>query len=99
MTPRRTGRLLALNALLAVGVLALATMDRAGAQPSAGPARGRGTYTMLSSKSNSGPLPLVHVFDATNQEMLSLKWDQSRTQFVVAGFRDIRADFVTMPGR
>lgn len=96
----RTGRLLALNALLALGVLMLATLPRAGAQPAAqGPARSRGAYTMIASKSNNGPLPLIHIIDATNQEMVTLKWDQSRSQFVGASYRDLRADAEVTPGR
>ncbi len=100
MTSRKTGRLLALNALLALGVVMLAALPRAGAQPAASsPARSRGTYTMLASKSNNGPLPLIHVIDATNQEMVTLKWDQSRSQFIGTSYRDLRLDAETQPGR
>lgn len=98
MTSRRTGRLLALNALLALGVVMLSSMQHAGAQP-ANQNRGRGTYTMIASKSNNGHIPLVHVIDATNQEMVTLKWDQSRSQFIGVGYRDLRADAESMPGR
>lgn len=98
MASRRTGRLLALNALLALGLLMLSSLERAGAQP-AGQSRGRGNYTLISSKSNTGPLPMVHVIDAANQEMISLKWDQARAQFVGTSYRDIRSDTETLPGR
>lgn len=90
MASRTRARLVALNAALAVGVAFLAMHRLAGAQPAAD--RGRGAYTMIAGKSNGGPIPLVHVVDGVNQEMLTLRWEGARGGYVPSGYRDLRAD-------
>lgn len=88
--------LVALNLALAAGLtaLTLAPSPQASAQPGAQPAaRPRGDYAMVSGKSSGiGNYNAVFIVDSTNQELVALKWDNSRTQFDGLGFRSLNAD-------
>ncbi|MFI4917007.1 MAG: hypothetical protein ACIAS6_10945 [Phycisphaerales bacterium JB060] len=81
--------LVALNAglLLALGVVSLA--PAATAQQAQRP---RGEYLLLGGQMTGSPSSGVHVIDTSNQEMITLKWDQSRQAFDGLGFRDLRQD-------
>lgn len=81
--------LVALNAglLLALGVVSLA--PAATAQQAQRP---RGEYLLLGGQMTGSPSSGVHVIDTSNQEMITLKWDQSRQTFDGLGFRDLRQD-------
>lgn len=89
--------LVALNLTLAgaLTVLTLLPAETVSAQPGAAsaPARPRGDYAMVSGKSSGiGNYNAVFVVDSTNQELVALKWDNSRTQFEGLGFRSLNAD-------
>ncbi|MEQ9094983.1 MAG: hypothetical protein RIE32_01830 [Phycisphaerales bacterium] len=81
--------LLAVNAglLLALGVVTLA--PAATAQQAQRP---RGEYLLLGGQMTGSPSSGVHVIDTSNQEMVTLKWDQSRQAFEGIGFRNLRED-------
>lgn len=88
-TPRPRG-LVALNlALLAVlGAVTLAPDSNAQRTPG----RARGDYTMVSGRIVGGNSNAVYVVDASNQEVLTLLWNQSAKGFDVIAYRDLTAD-------
>lgn len=93
---------IALNALL-LAVLAFKMLpQRAEAQgpaPAAASTRARGEYTMTTGKPNVGGPDVIAVLDAANQEMLFLRWDQSRQQLQTLGYRSLSADANLGQGR
>jgi hypothetical protein len=98
MPPQRRSlsrALVALNLTLAGTLTALTLLptQTVSAQPGAAPARPRGDYAMVSGKSSGiGNYNAVFIVDSTNQELVALKWDNSRTQFDGLGFRSLNAD-------
>jgi hypothetical protein len=84
------GRVVLVNGVLALGLLIAMGARQAGAQNA--PARARGEYTMVSGRSNSGGSELVYVLDAANQEIVALKWDQSRQAMSAVGYRAMGPD-------
>lgn len=91
MPSRRIRGLIALNALL-IGVLALVTLaPGVSAQPQAR-ARPKGQYTVLDGKYQGAAEAALYVFDASNQELLALRWDRSRGTLGTIGYRDVAAD-------
>lgn len=94
-TPRRARMadprmaLVAVNAglLLALGYVTLA--PAATAQQAQRP---RGEYLLLGGQMTGSPSSGVHVIDTSNQEMVTLKWEQSRQAFEGIGFRNLRDD-------
>jgi hypothetical protein len=57
--------------------------------------RPRGEYMLLGGQMTGSPSSAVHVVDTSNQEMVTLKWDQSRQAFEGIGFRNLRQDAQT----
>ncbi|MCW5756842.1 MAG: hypothetical protein KIT54_06360 [Phycisphaeraceae bacterium] len=81
--------LVALNAglLLALGVVMLS--PGAIAQQAQRP---RGEYLIVGGQMTGSPSNAVHVIDTTNQEMITLRWDQARKAFDGLGYRNLRND-------
>lgn len=96
--PARTGLVL-LNVALLGGVVVTSLAPRAGAQNASQPQRARGDYTMVAGKSNQGGSELVYVVDASNQDVVVLKFDQSKQGLVSHGYRSIAQDGRATPGR
>ncbi|MFZ4576306.1 MAG: hypothetical protein ACOYN0_18125 [Phycisphaerales bacterium] len=61
-------------------------------EPAASARRPRGEYTLVSAKTNQGGPYAVWVLDAANNEMLVLRWEQSRQTLVGAGYRNLSTD-------
>jgi len=97
MTTTRTRRsLIALNVVL-LGVLGVVALSPASwAQRST---RARGNYTMVSGKIIGGSAHAVYILDGSNQEILAARWNETSKTVDVLGFRDIRADAQSEPGR
>jgi len=94
--PQRRGRLadprvalVAANAalLLVLGAVTLAPV--ADAQQSQRP---RGEYIVLGGQMTGSPSNAVHVIDTSNQEMVSLRWNQANKAFDGLGYRNLRQD-------
>jgi len=83
-----------------VGVIAAVTLwpTPAGAQ-APGATRARGDYTMVAGEISAGSNAVTYVVDSANQEVLVLRWDQSRAQFETLGYRDLAADAAAAPVR
>lgn len=100
-TRRRTHAALAgaivLNVVLGFVVATKYWPTRAHAQAASG--RARGEYTMTTGKSNVGGPDVICVLDAANQEMLFLRWDQSKQQLMAQGYRSLTHDAASGPGR
>ncbi len=73
--------------MLVLGVVTLA--PTADAQQSQRP---RGEYIVLGGQMTGAPTSAVHVIDTSNQEMVTLRWDQSKKEFEGIGFRNLRID-------
>ncbi len=89
--------LIALNValLLVLGLLAL--QPPAGARQAG--TRARGEYTMVAGRIQGGNSNCVYVIDAVNQDMIALRWNESKKSLDGIGYRDLRADAQTAPGR
>lgn len=92
------------RALVAVNVLLLALLAtvllsphaRAGAGQ---PARARGSYTMVGGQYQGGTSNAIYIVDAANQEMIALRWDESRKSLSGIGYRNLNEDATAEPGR
>lgn len=94
----RRRALIALNLFL-VGVLALVVVSPPLiAQGGAG--RARGQYTLVGGRIQGGNSNAIYIVDATNQEMIAVRWDESRKDIAAIGYRDLGLDAKsTDPGR
>lgn len=94
-------RVVAVNVVLLAILVSMSLGPGAGAQPGApaGPARARGDYTMLSGKTNTGNTSAVYVLDGANQELIALRWDNSRQRLISVGYRNLDADAKAPPTR
>jgi len=81
--------LVALNAVLLLTLGAITLSPSATAQQAQRP---RGEYLVLGGQMTGSPSSAVHVIDTSNQEMVTLKWDQSRQAFEGIGYRNLRID-------
>ena len=92
----RTARLAdprtALVAVNAVLLLALGVVTLAPAATAQQGQRPRGEYILLGGQMTGSPSSGVHVIDTSNQEMISLRWDQSGKAFEGLGYRNLRQD-------
>lgn len=89
--------LLILNAGLAVVLAAVALAPRADAQRAA---RARGDYTMVSGRTQGGSSNhAVYIIDASNQEVVALRWNDNTRGLEGLGYRDLAADAQANPGR
>ncbi len=87
---------LALLALLAVLTLAVPATAQNSGQPGA---RAAGVYTLLAGRSTAGGPSVIYVIDTTNNEVVALRWDQSRQVLNSIGYRNLAADMRITPGR
>lgn len=96
--PRRRRWLLATNLALATGVaIAAAGLPAGGAQPAS---RAHGQYTMVAGEVElPGEASAVYVVDSVNQEMIAIRWNDSRQQLDWIDYRNLAADVVRRPGR
>jgi hypothetical protein len=92
--------LLLLNAsLLLLLVLVTASLP-AEAQNAAGPpARARGEYTMVAGRTTAGGASVIYLIDGANQELIALRWDNSRQTMTTVGYRTITTEHRIDPGR
>lgn len=82
--------LIALNAAL-IGVLALVSFQPgATAQPAQ--TRAPGEYVLIGGEMRGGNASAVWVLDSINQELVAVRWDESRDNLNGIGFRDLDAD-------
>ena len=86
-----------LNVVLGAILVGKYSPTRAEAQ--GGKPRARGEYTMTTGKSNVGGPDVICVLDAANQEMIFLRWDQSRQQLMAQGYRSLTQDAESGSGR
>lgn len=91
-----SGSLLTLNAALLV-VLGIVSISIAQAQPGA---RARGNYAMVGGEyMGGGGANAVYILDAANQELIAVKWDESRKVLDGIGYRDLNRDAQQRSGR
>lgn len=88
------GPLIALNAGL---IVVLGIVSIAKAQPGA---RARGNYAMVGGEyMGGGGANAVYILDAANQELIAVKWDESRKVLDGIGYRDLNKDAQQRSGR
>jgi hypothetical protein len=99
---RPSRRVLALVAIHAVaaGVLVMwpsSAPGQSGLKPT--DLRARGDYTMVTGKTNSGGPSVVYLVDSANQELIALRWDQTKQAMAGIGYRNLGADGRAGKGR
>lgn len=93
----RLSRLLVLNGVLAAVLLVKSSTPPATAQP--GQTRARGEYTMVAGKTNFGGPHAIYILDGVNQELVALRWDQSKQTMIGIGYRNLVSDAAAPSGR
>ncbi|MEM1330713.1 MAG: hypothetical protein AAGG07_09150 [Planctomycetota bacterium] len=93
----RHAKLLGLNAALLLVLVGLVMSHRpvpamAQSQNQAQPERPRGDYLLLGGEISGGSSNAMWIVDTANQEMLAVRWDQSRRELRGLGYRDLRKD-------
>ncbi len=76
MNRRSYSGLIALNIALLVALAFVTFSSGATAQDEA--ARSRGEYTMVAGRIQGSAEDAIYIIDSSNQEMLALRWDNSR---------------------
>ena len=91
-TDRERARLIALNAglLALLGVVTLGPMTQAQQNR-----RAPGEYTMVASRPQGLSEDALHIVDATNMELLSIRYDSSAKELRFIDFRDLNVDLDT----
>lgn len=85
---------LGLGAAVAVAALAV---PASGVQPAA---RARGHYTMVAGEvQGGGDASAIYIIDSTNEEMVAVRWNQSRSELDGIDYRNLHADANVVPGR
>lgn len=98
-SPRLSPRnLIWLNAGLLLTLLGATVASTALAQNAAG-ARARGDYTMASGRISVGGPHAIYVLDSANQEVVALRWDNSKQTLLPVGYRSLSRDAQQVPGR
>lgn len=92
----RHPRLLLLNLALVGVIVGLGAIRVARAQNAV---RVHGEYTMVAGLTTSGGSHVVYVLDSANQELVALRWDQSKSAMAGVGYRNLAADAQAQPGR
>lgn len=100
---RRLVPLLTLNVALAALLAVLwGVSHEAVAQPSspsAAASRARGNYTMVAGRLRSGSTSAIYIIDAANQDVVALRWNDSRKALEGLGYRNLARDVGQAPGR
>jgi hypothetical protein len=95
---RRRRGLIVLNAVL-LTVLGALTWSPLASGQNQGAGRARGDYTMVAGKTIAGGPAAVYIVDSANQEVVALRWDQSKQEMVGLGYRNLQTDARAVPGR
>jgi hypothetical protein len=89
-SPGKTRRLAALNiALLAVLALVSVAARAERGQPVV---RGRGDYTMVGGKIQGGTGNAVYIVDSANQQLIAVRWNDSRKALEGIDYRNLAQD-------
>ena len=84
---RTTAWLVGINGALALGAAIAAV-----AQPADPNNRSRGEYAMVSIKPPAGNGDVIFVIDASNQDMVGLRWDAGVRRLTGIGYRNLASD-------
>lgn len=85
--------LIALNIVLLALVAVVTFAPLSSAQPATN--RARGEYTVVGGQIVGGTPSVIYIFDSNNDEMVALRWNNSRSQLEPIGFRDLNEDGMT----
>lgn len=61
--------------------------------------RGRSTYLMIGGEIQGGNANALYILDTTNEEMIAVRWNQSRTRLEGLGYRNVKRDGAQDGGR
>jgi len=62
------------------------------------PDRARGNYTMVSGRVQGNNTHALYIVDASNQELVAVRWDIGRNGLVPIGYRSLAADNKSVRG-
>jgi hypothetical protein len=88
--------LLMLNGLLIIALVIVSFSPPAAGQRVNRP---RGEYTMVAARAQGITEAAIYIVDASNQEMLVVRYDRSTKSLKFIGFRDLAADAQAAMGR
>lgn len=89
MNRKQFRALIALNAALLVVLAAVTLSPAASAQRAP---RARGEYTMISGAVQGRQEAAIYLIDASNQELVAFRWENSRRSLQPLGYRNLRED-------
>lgn len=96
-------RTLQVGALVAANVVAFAFLAAPASSQQVirpGDLRARGDYTMVAGRTTQGgSVDTVYIVDSANQEVVAVKWDQTKKTLSGVGYRSITADARGARGR
>jgi len=87
---RQRHALVALNVTLLTLVAIVTFAPISQAQPTS--SRARGDYSMVAGEISGGRPFVTYIFDASNNEMVAVRWNSSRNLLDGIGYRDLEAD-------
>ncbi len=97
MKDRRVAFGVVLNVVLLIALAAI-TLVPDNIRRNSQPARARGEYTMLAGRPNGQASDAIFIVDASNQEVVALKWDSAK-KLTILGYRNLETDAKQSPTR
>jgi hypothetical protein len=79
-------------AVLGPGRVEPAWAQGAGAGGGAAPGRARGDYLLLTGRAQGLTSDVAYVLDTANRELIALRWDRSRRELSLIGWRSVGDD-------
>jgi hypothetical protein len=85
--------LLGVNLALLIALAVVSILPEPDASVAAQPAgRGRGDYTLVSGRSQGSTASTIYILDAVNQELIAVRWNDSRRMLEGLDYRDLGGD-------
>ncbi len=95
--PRRG--LIAVNVALLLLLGAVTLAPQSSAQRGGSGGRARGEFTMVAGKMTGSSAHAIYIVDSSNQDMVAVKWNESTKSLDAIGYRDLKEDAQSSPGR
>ncbi len=92
MNRKQKNGLLVLNATLLAALALVTFAPIADAQRNRSVNRARGEYTMVAGQVQGLAEAAIYIIDSNNEELVAVRWDQSRQDLAPIGYRNLALD-------